>query len=64
MAKDIIPGEIRKVVGNALSEDNLQIFWNQPHDLLRGKSPKELWADGEKQRVLLFIKSAQSGDMA
>lgn len=61
--RDTIPNEIRKAVGNGLSEINLQIFWNQPHKLLEGKSPKELWATGEKQRVLAFIESAKSGDM-
>lgn len=62
--KWFIPNEIRNVVGNALSEDNLQMFWGRPHDLLDGNSPQELWAAGEKQKVLAFIESAKSGDMA
>lgn len=62
--KWFIPDEIRKVVGSALSEDNLQMFWGQPHDLLDGNSPQELWAAGEKQKVLAFIESAKNGDMA
>lgn len=64
MAKDSIPDEIRKAVGSALSEDSLQFFWNRPHKLLEGKSPKELWDAGEKQKLLSFIACAQSGDMA
>lgn len=61
--KWFIPDEVRKVVGSALSEDNLQMFWGQPHDLLGGKSPQEIWATGEKQMVLTFIESAKGGDM-
>ena len=59
-----IPEQIIKAVDKTLSQEELTEFWNNPHPLLDGKSPKRLWEKGDRNRVLQFIESAKSGDMA
>ena len=60
-----VPSEITVALKRILpSSDLLMNFWNTPHNLLENKSPKELWKEGKFQRVLDFIESAKSGDMA
>ncbi len=64
MDKNKIPQEVVRAIGKALAQEELKEFWNNPHESLGGKSPRQLWERGEKNKVLQFIESAKSGDMA
>lgn len=57
-----VPEEVRSLIGDAIKD--VETFWNDKHELFSGKSPKEVWESGDKERVIDFILSAKSGDMA
>ena len=60
----LMPEEVIRALGYALNPEEKENFWVTPNQLLGDQSPKTLWERGEKQRILDFIKSAKSGDMA
>jgi hypothetical protein len=58
-----VPQEVREVVKNAMTEENLLVWWDSP---LPGQTetPAQKWESGKKDEVIGFIQSVLSGDMA
>jgi len=59
-----VPLGVKNRIGNALREEKIFEWWITTHSLLGNRSPRQLWENGETDRVLVFIDSAKSGDMA
>jgi hypothetical protein len=58
-----IPQEIKTLMGRALKPEDFTKWWEKPHNLLGGISPKDAWHSGRSSEVINFIQSALSGDM-
>ncbi|MBX4205538.1 MAG: hypothetical protein KW788_05185 [Candidatus Doudnabacteria bacterium] len=61
----IPPQEVRDLVGTAMNEEALQLWWSTPLIVFDNMNPAYKWAMGGKhrQQVIDFINSAKSGDM-
>jgi len=64
MLTDVMPKEVETAIGHTMKEENIRKWWLTSHSLLGDKSPRDLWEKGDRKKVLDFIESAKSGDMA
>lgn len=63
-----VPSTVRALVGEAMTEVALYIWWTTPLDVFNNRRPMDAWNDhpeaGTRDEVINFIKSRQGGDMA
>jgi len=51
-----VPEEVRNILSDTLTEAGIRGLWSRPHERLGNRSPRELWEDGEEDRVLVFVR--------
>jgi hypothetical protein len=59
-----VPDEIREAVGDALTPENLEAWWEARTRWFNGGSPRTAWEEGRRDEVMNFITAAKSGDMS
>ena len=57
----MVPQEVRDAVGDMLSKDDLEMWWVSSIPVLDGRSPKDVWEEGNKKTVLDLIEEVKSG---
>ena len=58
----LLPPQVIRAVGRAITTESLMRFWDTIHPALGDKSPKQIWDDGNHERVLNYINCTWKGD--